>query len=111
MAYAVVGFFVCSLMITRYSYICRVDDGLDILENEIEALESIVEEKSLQVSLKDDIGMVQTEAKTKLNMYYPKNEQIIYINLEEFETSEIDNGFDEEGTKEVLSEPAGALLE
>jgi len=101
LSYAIIGFFVCSLMITRYSYIIEVDEELDMLESEIKQLESVVEEKKLEVSLKDDIGMVQSQARNEHGMYYPKNDQIVYIELEAFENEEQQV---EENTVEVLSE-------
>ncbi len=81
MIYAVVGFFVGSLMIARYSNIIRTDEKLDAVEAQIDEMKSEAEELRLQVSLQDDIGMVQKEAKNRLGMYYPSNDQIVYVKL------------------------------
>lgn len=83
MIYAAVGFFVGSLMVARYSHIIRKDDELDAMEAKIEEMQEKAEALRLEVSLKDDIGMVQKQAKGRLGLYYPSNSQIVYVELEE----------------------------
>ncbi|MEX1308536.1 MAG: septum formation initiator family protein [Eubacteriales bacterium] len=85
MIYAAVGFFVGSLMIARYSNIIKTDDELDAIEAKIEEMQAEAEALELEVSLRDDIGMVQREARDRLGLYYPSNDQIIYIELDEEE--------------------------
>jgi cell division protein FtsB len=82
MIYAVVGFFVASLMIARYSNIIKTDEKLDAVEAQIDEMKSQAEELRLQVSLQDDIAMVQDQAKNRLGMDYPSNDQIVYVNLD-----------------------------
>ncbi len=92
MIYAVVGFFVGSLMIGRYSNIIRTDEKLDAVEAQIDEMKSQSEELRLQVSLQDDIAMVQEQAKDRLGMDYPNNDQIVYVNLDggDAETNDTD---------------------
>ncbi len=96
LVYSVIGFFVCSLLITRYAYIIETDKALDALEADIAVLEAEVEKKQLEVSLKDDIALVQSKAKKELGMYYPRNEQIVYIDIDKAETIERDDIVDNE---------------
>jgi len=91
MIYAVVGFFVGSLMIVRYSNIISTDEKLDAIEVQIDEMNAKAEELRLQVSLQDDIGMVQKEAKNRLGMYYPGNDQIVYVQLDEEDETNTDN--------------------
>jgi|GEM_PF-6106735 len=91
MMYAVVGFFVGALMITRYSNIIRTDDELDTMEAKIEMLNEQAESLRLEVSLKDDIGMVQRSARERLGMDYPKNDQLIYVELDDEVKVELSN--------------------
>jgi|GEM_PF-1808430 len=79
--YTVIGFVICSFLVARYVEIIQTDRELDQLEASIEELQLTVEQKQLEVSLKDDISMVQREAMDTLGMYYPKNDQIVYIHL------------------------------
>jgi hypothetical protein len=79
--YGVVVFLVCSLLITRYSYICKTDRELDAIQNDIGELSSQIEAKTLELSLIDDIGKIENIAKGNLKMYYPNNNQIRYIEI------------------------------
>ena len=83
MIYAAVGFFVGSLMIARYSNIIKKDDELDAIEAKIEVMQAKAEKLQLEVSLQDDIGMVQEQAKGRLGLYYPSNDQIVYVELDD----------------------------
>ncbi len=90
MIYAVVGFFVGSLMVARYSNIIKTDDELDAIEAQIEEMQAKAETLRLEVSLQDDIGMVQKQAKSRLGLYYPSNDQIVYVQFDE-ETVDTEN--------------------
>jgi len=81
LVYATVGFIICSLLIMRYSYICKIDAEIRDMKDQIESVEAVIEEKALEVSIKDDISAIEKIAKTELGMFYPNAVQIQYVDL------------------------------
>jgi len=81
MIYAAAGFIICSLLIMRYSYICKIDGEIRDMKKEIASVEAIIEEKALEASILDDISSIEKVAKNELGMYYPNSKQIQYVDL------------------------------
>lgn len=72
----------CSiLLLTRFMAITEARHRVNSLQKQIEKLEGEKEKLRVSVETVSRSGWIESEAKSRINMVYPTQDQIIYINV------------------------------
>lgn len=84
LAGATVIFFVVSifLLMSRYSVISKLNYEMHSLSNELEDQRNKKKELYYELEMKTNSAKVEKRAREELGMDYPKDEQIVYINVQ-----------------------------
>lgn len=69
------------LLLTRFMDITEAKHRVNSLQNQIEQLETEREKLRVEVEKVSKSGWIESEAKTRLDMVYPSQDQIMYINI------------------------------
>ena len=77
------------LLLLRYTKIIEARYALHSLNNQLEQLDVQTQKTRIEVEKVTKSRFVESQAKTRLNMTYPKSEQTIYINVNQMEVAEI----------------------
>jgi len=77
------------LLLNRFSEIVEARYAIHSLSSKLEELEVQSQKTRIEVEKVTKSKFVENQAKTRLNMVYPKAEQTIYINVDPMEVAEI----------------------
>jgi len=80
---AVLCFAAFAFIIARYAVICSTGNDITELKNQIAAMKEEANQYSLQISEKMDMAHIQDVASEKLKMGFPKEDQIVYMDLDD----------------------------
>jgi cell division protein FtsL len=75
-------FGIFSFIIARYSIICSTGSQIEELKSGIKTMQAEANDYQAQISEKMDMSYIQNTAKDKLNMGFPSDQQIVYVDLE-----------------------------
>ncbi len=88
--YAAITMVVCLGVLLRFSYISQMQYDLLTMKNEIEALKEDKLLLTVELEKNKNLEKIETEAIQKLGMQYPKDNQIVYINVKMDSQNNID---------------------
>lgn len=105
------------LLLLRYSKIIEARYALHSLNNKLEQLEVQAQKTRIEVEKVTKSRFVESQAKSRLNMTYPRHDQTMHINVNSIEVSELSNHLDnrfsnlqkESSDKRLFSQLLGKL--
>lgn len=92
------------LLLTRFLSITEAKHRVNSLQNQIEGLEIEKEKLKVEVEKVSKSRWVEEEAKTKLNMDYPSQDQMVYVNIDPIKVTAINNELNIETTDNLKQE-------
>lgn len=102
-AAALIVFAMCSMVISGYAAISAVNLENLKLEAQAQEIREQIEKKSVEMASNTDLVSIQSVAKEKLGMDFPKNSQVRYIQVADPPAQETDKGpVDEPGFFQVI---------
>lgn len=77
----VLMFLVCMFILYRYSQITHLSYEVDNLQKEVTELNREKEDLKLELDSLKNVARIEKDAKLKLGMNYPTEDQIVYLNV------------------------------
>ena len=106
-----IGFGICSYTIARYAMIAQNQQEILDLEKALEKQQSIQEYMKLELTARGDLERIEEFAKNNLDMDYPDNEQILFVELPKMDTKEVADASTSTDQKENLWSKIIGLLD
>lgn len=74
-------FTIFSFVIARYAIICTASNDIGEIKTDIKEMQKKADELKVEITQKMDMSAVQQIAKDKLKMNFPKEDQIVFMDL------------------------------
>ncbi|MGI6200419.1 MAG: hypothetical protein ACOYJA_06590 [Christensenellales bacterium] len=75
-------------LVVRYSAIATTNSQIQQLKNDLAVQQQTTEKLQVQLAMQDNLGAVIDQAQQRLNMHYPADDQVRYIQVKPVEPSE-----------------------
>lgn len=86
LAMIAIGFGICAFTIARYAMIAQNQQEILELEKALEQQQSIQEYMKLELAARGDLKRIEEYAKNELEMDYPEDEQILFVELPDIDS-------------------------
>lgn len=84
-AMIMIGFGICAFTIARYAMIAQNQQEILELEKALEKQQSVQEYMKLELAARGNLKRIEEYAKNELEMDYPDDEQILFVELPEMD--------------------------
>jgi len=91
-----IGFALCSLIVARYTMIAQNHSNILQLKKELERELKKEERLKLELNFSGDLKRIEEYAKNHLNMGYPDESQVLYVELPQLEQYKANKNEDEQ---------------
>lgn len=79
---AAITFSICLIVLLRYAYISQLKYDIVNFKGNIEELNKEKQKLALELEAIKESGLIERKAINELNMVYPKDEQVVYIEID-----------------------------
>jgi len=90
-AMIMIGFGICAYTIARYAMIAQNQQEILELERILEKQQSIQQYMQVELAARSDLKRIEEYAKNELEMTYPDDDQILFVELPEVDTDKEEN--------------------
>jgi len=111
LAVVMIGFGICAFTIARYAMIAQNQQEILELERTLDKQHSVQEYLKLELAARGDLKRIEEYAKNELEMDYPDDGQILFVELPEVDTNKEENAPTQAEQKEDLWSKILGLLD